>query len=62
MSALVTVVQDILAQVPQEAGRGRIAGGWEYIWTCYAITWAGLSLYALSLWMRRSVKAEGMEQ
>ncbi|HLM42487.1 MAG TPA: hypothetical protein VEY88_25575 [Archangium sp.] len=39
----------LLAQV----GSGRLQGGWEYIWASYAIAWGSLSLYALSLWMRR---------
>jgi hypothetical protein len=39
----------LLAQV----GSGRIQGGWEYIWSAYGIAWASLSLYALSLWVRR---------
>ncbi len=43
----------LLAQV----GMGRIQGGWEYIWAAYGIAWASLSLYALSLWIRRPIKA-----
>ncbi len=43
----------LLAQV----GSGRIQGGWEYIWAAYLITWASLSLYALSLWLRRPGRA-----
>ncbi|HEX8818637.1 MAG TPA: hypothetical protein VF794_01825 [Archangium sp.] len=39
----------LLAQV----GVGRVQGGWEYIWASYAIAWTSLSLYALSLWVRR---------
>ncbi|HEX5753964.1 MAG TPA: hypothetical protein VFZ09_47710 [Archangium sp.] len=39
----------LLAQV----GSGRIQGGWEYIWAAYLIAWVSLSLYALSLWLRR---------
>ena len=39
----------LLAQV----GSGRVQGGWEYIWASYAIAWTSLSLYALSLWVRR---------
>jgi len=45
----------VLAQVGNEAarvGQGRIQGGWGYVWTCYALTWAGIGLYGLSLWMR----------
>jgi len=43
----------LLAQV----GSGRIQGGWEYIWAAYLIAWASLSLYALSLWLRRPGQA-----
>jgi cyanate permease len=43
----------LLAQV----GSGRIQGGWEYIWAAYLIAWACLSLYALSLWLRRPGQA-----
>ena len=43
----------LLAQV----GAGRIQGGWEYIWAAYLIAWASLSLYALSLWLRRPGRA-----
>jgi hypothetical protein len=43
----------LLAQV----GAGRIQGGWEYIWAAYAIAWASISLYAVSLWLRRPGKA-----
>lgn len=43
----------LLAQV----GSGRIQGGWEYIWAAYGIAWASLSLYALSLWLRRPGQA-----
>jgi hypothetical protein len=43
----------LLAQV----GSGRIQGGWEYIWAAYLIAWASLSLYALSLWLRRHGQA-----
>jgi len=33
-------------------GEGRIRGGWEYVRAAYAICWTGLSLYAVSLWIR----------
>jgi hypothetical protein len=36
-----------------EVGSGRITGGWGFVWTSYGITWGALSLYALSLWLRR---------
>ena len=32
---------------------GRIIGGWEYIWTAYIVTWAGVVLYGASLFLRR---------
>lgn len=44
-----TALGTVLAAV----GEGRIQGGWEYVRTAYAIAWTGLSLYALSLWVRR---------
>lgn len=43
----------VLAQV----GAGRIQGGWEYILSAYGIAWVSISLYALSLWLRRPGKA-----
>ncbi|MFY0522087.1 hypothetical protein ACN28I_02385 [Archangium gephyra] len=43
----------LLAQV----GSGRIQGGWEFVWAAYIIAWASLSLYALSLWLRRPGQA-----
>jgi hypothetical protein len=42
-------------------GSGRIHGGWEYVWAAYGVTWAGLALYALSLWLRRP-KADGAKR
>jgi len=45
----------VLAQVSDEAARvgsGRIVGNWGYVWTSYALAWAGMALYGLSLWMR----------
>lgn len=35
---------------------GRIQGGWSFVWTAYGVTWAALTLYALSLWFRRPKK------
>jgi heme exporter protein D len=32
---------------------GHVVGGWEYVWAAYGITWAGLLLYGLSLYVRR---------
>ncbi|MGZ3458324.1 MAG: hypothetical protein ACXU86_07430 [Archangium sp.] len=40
-----------------QAGAGHIQGGWGYILTAYGIAWTSLSLYALSLWLRRPGKA-----
>lgn len=37
----------------QMVGRGRLVGGWEYVWASYIVTWTGIVLYALSLWVRR---------
>jgi len=34
-------------------GSGRIQGGWEYVWACYAIAWGAIILYTFSLWLRR---------
>lgn len=31
---------------------GVIQGGWEYIWAAYGITWAALTLYGVTLWLR----------
>jgi hypothetical protein len=45
----------VLAQAAaDQVGRGRIQGGWSYVWVSYGITWAAFCLYALSLWLRRS--------
>jgi hypothetical protein len=38
------------------AETGRIQGGWSYVWTAYGLTWAALTLYAVSLWLRRPKK------
>jgi hypothetical protein len=46
MSSLRLLIADVAHPV------GRIQGGWEYIWAAYAVTWAALMLYALSLWLR----------
>ena len=32
---------------------GKIIGGWEYIWTAYILTWAGIAFYGASLFLRR---------
>jgi hypothetical protein len=31
---------------------GVVVGGWEYVWTAYAITSGGLLVYAISLFSR----------
>ena len=41
-----------LRTVLAAVGEGRIQGGWEYVKAAYAICWTGLSLYAVSLWIR----------
>jgi hypothetical protein len=41
----------LLAEAPIQMGR--IVGGWEYIWTAYILTWAGVVLYGTSLFLRR---------
>jgi len=38
---------------PVFAQMGHVTGGWDYIWAAYGATWAGIVLYALSLWVRR---------
>ena len=40
-------------------GEGRIQGGWEYVRAAYGICWTGLSLYALSLFIRSRRSEEG---
>jgi hypothetical protein len=32
---------------------GQIAGGWEYVWAAYGITWATLLAYGFSLYVNR---------
>lgn len=32
---------------------GKIVGGWEYVWAAYLLSWAGIVLYAASLFLRR---------
>lgn len=32
---------------------GHVQGGWEYVWMAWGISWAGLVLYAASLFLRR---------
>ncbi|MBF5041085.1 hypothetical protein IR215_01665 [Simulacricoccus sp. 17bor-14] len=46
----------LLAQAADAASRvgvGRIVGGWDFVGRAYGVAWAGLALYALSLWVRR---------
>ena len=48
--------QGVLAQAADAASRvgvGRIVGGWDFVTAAYGVAWAGLALYALSLWVRR---------
>lgn len=41
-----------LSDPATRVGSGRIQGGWEYVWACYAIAWGAIILYTLSLWLR----------
>lgn len=52
----------LLAQAADAASRvgvGRIVGGWDFVGAAYGVSWAGLVLYALSLWVRRPRAAPG---
>lgn len=53
MSEMVSTLLLLASQPAAGVGAGRIQGGWEFVWTAYGITWAGLCLYVLSLWLRR---------
>lgn len=33
---------------------GHVVGGWEYIYSAWGLTYAGIVLYGLSLYLRRS--------
>ena len=47
----------VLAQAAAgQVGSGRVTGGWSYVWVSYGITWGALSVYSLSLWLRRPKK------
>ena len=37
---------------------GRIQGGWEYIYASFILTWLGLVIYPLTLWLRRKSQSE----
>jgi hypothetical protein len=52
LSSLVLLAADA-PDVTQRVGSGMIVGGWGYVWAAYAITWSVISLYGLSLWVRR---------
>lgn len=56
MNLLVAKVWMLMAtaasNVPGVVGSGRIKGGWGYVWASYAIVWAGLALYTVSLIVR----------
>jgi hypothetical protein len=41
------------ADVAARVGSGVIEGGWDYVYAAYAITWAVIIAYGLSLWIRR---------
>lgn len=60
MNALLLMAQASYAA--ERVGSGRIEGGWEFVWASYAIAYASLVLYALSLWWRRSKLASGPEE
>ena len=51
MSSLVLLAQ--AADAASRVGVGRIVGGWDFVYAAYGVAWAGLALYALSLWVRR---------
>ncbi len=36
---------------------GKIVGGWEYVWACYLLTWAGIVIYAATLFLRYRAQA-----
>ncbi len=61
MSALTSLA--VLAQAAAgEVGRGRIQGGWGYVWASYGIAWGAIALYSLSLWLRRPKTSPGMKE
>jgi hypothetical protein len=41
------------SEAASRVGVGRIVGGWDFVGAAYGVAWAGLALYALSLWVRR---------
>jgi hypothetical protein len=41
------------SETASRVGVGRIVGGWDSVGAAYGVAWAGLVLYALSLWVRR---------
>jgi hypothetical protein len=54
------MIPGVLAQASDAASRvgvGRIVGGWDFVYSSYGVAWAGLALYALSLWVRRPRRA-----
>ena len=58
MNALLSCL--LLAQSAAPVRVGKIVGGWEYVWAAYAVTWAILVLYTISLWVRRT-RSHGMK-
>jgi hypothetical protein len=52
-SAILLLLAQQAADPAHRVGSGRIQGGWEYVWAAYAITWAAIVLYTISLWLRR---------
>jgi hypothetical protein len=43
----------VLAQAAEGQVRSGIQGGWGYVWVSYGIAWGALTLYSVSLWVRR---------
>jgi hypothetical protein len=51
--ALMLALGQAGSRAAESVGRGRIEGGWGYVWAAYAITWGALAGYGLFLWFRR---------
>lgn len=49
--ALLVLAQTMESGAPRMPGY--IVGGWEYVWAAWGISWFGMALYALSLYLRR---------
>lgn len=46
------LLSGVFSGVVAQVGRGRIEGGWSYVWVSYGLTWAVMAFYGLSLWLR----------